>query len=233
MRFYISTCNGMYYVKYGEHCIKDKSIDDAVQSIIYALNDSTLEVYYHLSNEIIQYFRINWKNSYLLHYCVKNAITVKLLPVIKDESIWVSNRFSNESVSVRYYYKDNQEDFYCRRFYCSSIAVDQLCFYIVENLRKELGHVNSVTVQTESLFNIFQQNGYQVKMNSFNRELYNPSEEYFSNMWHEFYNAIRVGNVQSVLNFINHGLYTKLSCIEYNQLLEGVIPQSLREVVDG
>lgn len=71
MRFYISTYNGMYYVKYGEHCIKDKSIDDAVQSIIYALNDSTLEVYYHLSSEIIQYFKINWKNSYLLRYCVK------------------------------------------------------------------------------------------------------------------------------------------------------------------
>ena len=93
----------------------------------------------------------------------------------------------------------------------------------METLRKELGHVNSVTVQTESLFNIFQQNGYQVKMNSFNRELYNPSEEYFSNMWSEFYSAIHVGNVQN----------TKLSCIEYNQLLEGVIPQSLREVVDG
>lgn len=233
MKFYISACNGMYHVKYDEHCVKDKSIDDAVQSVIYALNDSMLEIYYHLSNEIIQYFRVNWQNSYLLRYCVKNAITVKLLPVIKDESIWVSNRFANESVSVRYYYKGNQEDFYCRRFYCSSAAVDWLCFYTVETLRKELGHVNSVTVQTESLFNIFQQNGYQVKMNSFNRELYNPSEEYFSNMWSEFYSAIHVENVQNTLNFINHGLYTKLSCIEYNQLLEGVIPQSLREVVDG
>ena len=196
----------MYHVKYDEHCVKDKSIDDAVQSVIYALNDSMLEIYYHLSNEIIQYFRVNWQNSYLLRYCVKNAITVKLLPVIKDESIWVSNRFANESVSVRYYYKGNQEDFYCRRFYCST---------------------NGEFIQYISA------EWVSVKMNSFNRELYNPSEEYFSNMWSEFYSAIHVGNVQNTLNFINHGLYTKLSCIEYNQLLEGVIPQSLREVVDG
>lgn len=233
MKFYISAYSEIYCVEYNDCCIEVKSIDDIMHTIIRALDDSILEVYYSLSNEFIQCFRLNWQNSRLFHYCVKNVITVRLIPVIKDESIWVSNRFSNGSVSIRYYYKSNHEDFYCRRFSCSEKVIDRLCFNVVECLRKELGHANNVTVQTESLFNVFQQNGYCVKLNSFTRELYSPSKAYFDGMWHDFYNAIRNENVQSVLSFIDHGLYTKLSCVEYNQLLEGAIPQKLREVANG
>ncbi len=233
MRFYISAYSKIYCVRYNDCCLEVKSIDDVVHTITHALNDSILEVYYSLSNEFIQFFRLNWQNSQLFHYCVKNAITVRLIPIIKDGSIWVSNRFSNGSVSVRYYHKSNPEDFYCRRFSCSEKVIDQLCFNVVECLRKELGHANSVTVQTENLFNVFQQNGYCAKLNSFTRELYSPNKAYFNGMRHEFYNAIHNENVQGVLSFINHGLYTKLSCVEYNQLLRGDIPQKLREVVDG
>lgn len=235
MHLAVDYYNEQYHIEYNNEIIICNSDDNFQKQLInLAQGVDTIYIRYTLSDKLINFFKYNWNtvNNPFLRNCIHQGIRVSISPILLDGSIWVSISYKNldRSAALKYYYRSEPSNYFIKRILCSSVIVDKLCVLFVEEIIRRTKSTNNVTVQTEHLAKLFQERGFNVKVNSINRELYVPTDSYFKKQRMLLRNSVKEGKADYALQFVEHGLYNRLSCQEYEQLLNGEIPNCIREV---